>query len=506
MIGVTTRKGVGAIVLSLLLVSCGNGDGGENGATPTPGETGATSEPSPGGQPVGRVISVLESLARIQGERAGGGDPIFQGSELSTDVRGRATFSVLDILEDCQIQSDSRLTVATAPRNPLAVQQGSVICRSKPGSDEFRIEAGQAEVGFLDPIFQLEVTQSQTDVRVDFGFVQVRKPGRSEARLVGPGSEYSVGRGALRAPRATSFQMDSLGRFDVEALNRMRTALPRDIRGFPPAANSRTLPQVRSQRVLRLGFDDIASEQSEDFVDALAGVISGRWGVRSEAGPLEREEASQALAEGRLDAYISPEPVPGAARIPLFGDEDERTWFLRVKPDAGFQAALETLLKTTLDRGDYAAAYASAFGRLPTYEAVRSLVYPDSEQANRSQWRQPEEVRQSPSAEAEVGGAVLAASPAKFSGGCPVRVTFSGKLVIERPGDVEYQYLSSDGTVTKMQEVQFEKTGTFELKDRPTLQVDESASGWWILVVPKQDVQSEKADYTVTCESPPVVD
>ncbi len=57
-----------------------------------------------------------------------------------------------------------------------------------------------------------------------------------------------------------------------------------------------------------------------------------------------------------------------------------------------------------------------------------------------------------------------------------------------------------------MKEVHFGKEGTYELKDRPSLQVDKSVSGWWILVVPEQDVQSEKAGYTVTCESPPVID
>ncbi len=494
------------MALTLILAGCGGGDGGGDGGTPTPSESGATVRPTAGGEPVGRVLSVLESLARVQGERAGAGDPIFQGSEVATDVRGRATFSVLDILEDCQIQSDTRLTVAPSQRNPLAVQQGSVVCRSKPGSEEFRIEAGQAEVGFLDPIFQLEVAPSETDVRVDFGFVQVKRAGRSAARLVGPGSEYTVGRSALRQDRANAFQMDSLGRFDVEALNRMRAALPRDGRGFPAAPNSRTLGQVRSQRVLRLGFDDIASEESEEFVDALAEVISGRWGVPTEAGPLEREEAAQALAGGGLDAYISPEPVAGAAQIPLFGDEDERTWSLWVRTDAGFQAALEGLLKTILDRGDYAQAYARSFGDLPTYEAVRSLVYPNSQQAGRSQWRPPDQVVESPSASAEVTRATLAASPAKFSGECPAAVTFAGKLVVERPGDVEYQYLRHDGTVTELKEVHFGKEGTYELKDRPTLQVDKSVSGWWMLVVPEQDVQSEKAGYTVTCESAPVID
>lgn len=496
-----------ATVLCLLLAGCGGGDdggdGGDDGVTPTPSET---VQPTPQGEQVGRVLSVLESLARVQGERVAEGDPIFQGSEVTTDERGRATFNVQDILEDCQIQSESRLTVAPGPRNPLRVEQGSVLCRSKPGIEEFRIEAGQAEVSFQDPIFQLEVAQSQTDVRVDFGFVQVKKPGQDAARLVGPASEFTVGRQSIREDRARRFQMDSLGPFDVEALNRMRAALPEEVRGFPSAANSRTLSLVRSQRALRVGFDDTASGESEDFVDELAGLVADRWGVGSDAEALDREDATRTLAEGRLDAYVSPERVSGAAQIPLFGDEDERTWFLMVRPDAGFQSALEGALKTVLDNGDYADAYAGSFGRLPTYEAVRSLVFPTPQQAGRSRWRQPEEIPESPTAEAKIRQVSLAASPAKFEGECPVEITFAAKVVVDTPGEVEVEYLRNDGTIAGREKLRFEKRGTYELKNRPVLQVDQSRSGWWILVVPDQGVQSEKAAYSVTCEQAPVID
>jgi hypothetical protein len=497
---------IGAVlVLAGLLSGCGGDEGNGDGPTPAPTEATTTQSPTPGAQPVGRVISVLESLARIEGERAGGGDPLFQGSVVSTDVRGRATFSVLDILEDCQIQSDSRLRIAPSPKNPLDVDQGSIICRSKPGEEEFQVEAGEAVVGFLDPIFQLEVGRAKTDVRVDFGFVQVKKgTGRSAGRLVGPGSEFTVGAESLRE-RATRFQMDSLDRFDVEALRRMRAALPREVRGFPSTANSRTLPAARSQRALRVGFDEIVSDETEGFIEGVFDVIADRWGVGADANSVDRTEASEALAAGRLDAFVSAEPVPGAAQIPLFGDERERTWFLRVRPDAGFQSALEVVLKSILNSGEYAAAYSGAYGELPTYEAVRSLVYPSSRQVNRSQWRQPEEVRESPSAEAEVSQLTLAATPAKFSGICPTKVTFAGKVVVEQPGIVEYQYLRQDGTVSKLQSADFAKSGTYEL-DRQTLDVGKSGSGWWILVVPDQGVQSEKATYTVTCASPPVID
>jgi hypothetical protein len=174
-----------SVLLALVLTACaggggGGGGGGGNGGSPDPNETvEPTGEPTQqGGQPVGRVIQVINSLTLVGGERAAGGDPLFAGSRMTTDTQGRATFSVRDILEDCQVQSDSDLTVSPSDSTPLELDRGSLICRSKPGEDEFQVEAGEAIVEFLDPIFLLRVG-AQTDVRVDFGFVQVRQRDRA---------------------------------------------------------------------------------------------------------------------------------------------------------------------------------------------------------------------------------------------------------------------------------------------------------------------------------------
>lgn len=391
------RRPAVAVILALVLSSaCGGGDGNGNG-TPTPtGQQTTPGETVAPGQRAGRMIQVIESLARIGGSRAAAGDELFGGSVLTTDERGRATFSVLDVLEDCQIQIRSRLVVAPAPRVPLELEQGNLICRSKPGEDEFQIAAGQAIVGFLDPIFQVQVTGARSEVRVDFGFVQVRRSARgSPGVLVGPGGQLAVSRGAM-PDRATTYRSEELDRFDRQAIERQRRALPALPRGLP-STGSETVGAIRSADRLQVGVDEAGSGRVGQFAQGLVGALAGRWGVGSNVGEMDHEDASRELASGGLEAYISPQVAPGAARMSLFDDERGRTWSLWVMPDSVFQGALELMLKALLDNGDYGRAYAGAFGAQPDYEVLRALVYPTREQASRSQWQPPTEAAPTPS-------------------------------------------------------------------------------------------------------------
>ena len=56
------------------------------------------------------------------------------------------------------------------------------------------------------------------------------------------------------------------------------------------------------------------------------------------------------------------------------------------------------------------------------------------------------------SADAEVTRVVLSASPAEFWGNCPGEITFTGTIMVNAPGKVEYIFTGSDGaidTITK---------------------------------------------------------
>lgn len=495
-----------AILLVLVLTAFPACGGGAD-PVPTPSEQagidngGETLQPT--GEVVGRLVEVLESAARIGDQRAASGDPLLQGASISTDTRGRALFSVLDVLEECQMQTDSRLRVAPSERTPLELEQGTIICRSKPGEEQFEVEAGEAIVGFLDPLFLVEVVGPRTEVRVEFGFVDVRRPGSPSGRLVGPASQLEVTQGAIPA-RAAPFRAAALEPADGQALSRLRAGLPPDRRGFPPSGGSQRLREIGSSRSIRAGFDDRASQATEEFSQELFGVVGRRWGAGTDVEPLDHEEASQALLRGRLDAFVSPEPVGGAARLALFGDERERPWFLWTRPDDGFQAALEAVLKTILDNGEYAGAYLASFERMPTYEAVRSLVYPVGIPAGRTQWRPPTALGESPPAGAEVGEVTLSATSPK-PGPCPLEVVFRAEVEVERPGRLEYEFLADNGEVVRRRSAEFDDAGRFDLPVE-TLRLNASRSGWWLLLVPDQEFQSEQAGYEVTCMEDPEVE
>ncbi len=468
--------------------------------TPSPSEDVTTQPPTQDpGRPVGKVLDVIQSLARVQGERVGSGHNLFQGNELSTDARGLATFSVGDVLEDCQLQSETDLKVAPSVRTPVEVQRGSIICRSKEGDSEFEVPAGGAIVQFLDPIFLVTVAGPTTDVRVNFGFVQVKKAAGGSPRIIGPGGQMIVGDGALPA-RAAQFDANRLDPANAVALRRLRSGLPAEPQGFPRRSTSKTLNQMRSVDTLRLGLDDDAESSEAAFTQELFGKVAGRWETGIDVVDTDTEEAAQDLQSGAMDVYVSPNPVPGAARLLLFADgsRQEREWYMWVRPDQGFEADLQALIKRMLNTGEYGDTYAGAFDLQPNYEKLRSLVYPSAAQSGRSLWLKPSATF-SPVVEAEVGDIELSVDPEEYLGKCPTVVTVTGTIEIERPGEVDYEYRLKDGNAIGARNRKFDKAGTYSLQSQ-AIRVGTSTEGSVRLEAPDANAASQEAAYSVTCD------
>lgn len=472
-------------------------------AQPTNRATGIE-PPAPTGKPAGQVVAVIESLARVEGKRIGGGHPLYAGSEMTTDVRGRATFKVGEVLEDCQVQTKSRLKVAPGPKIPLDLEEGSIICRSKPGTEEFEVPAGKAVAAFLDPIFLIDVRSGQTEVRVDYGFVQVRKSTGAGSLLVGPGAGLVVGTGDL-PDRAEPFDAGSLDQFDAGALSRMRNALPKDPRGLPKAGASQALERIGKTNGLNAGFDESGSRGAAGFGREVLRLLAGSWEVSPAMESVEHNDASWMLQQGVLDAFISPEPVDGATGIALF-DEGGRLWSLWVRPDEAYQTALERSVVTILNNGDYGKAYLGAFGQVPIYEAVRSLVYPTSQETGPPKWSEPSGAADPPP-QAQIGKVSLSSGQPDYLGPCPHEVTFSGEIEVLSPGTIDYEFIDtffpeggfsagplpqSSGTLVA------KETGTVDVE--ALLQVKQDGSGWMNLSIPSKGLQSSKAPYDVDCQ------
>lgn len=469
----------------LLLASCSG-----NGTTDQPSPT---VEPtvSPGTQ-VGSVEQVLDVLVRIEDDNAASGDPLFSGAVMQTDSRGLADFRV-QVLEDCRIRQDSEVIVAPSPDTPLSVEQGRIVCMSKPGeTEEFQIDAGDTEVNFLDPIFAVGVGGSSTRVQVDYGFVDVRSRSSSDSRLVGPGGQISIGIGSM-PESAERFETTSLDLFDLQAIERMHDKLPSEPRGLPRAPDSRTLAQIDSSDRLRVGLDGRASRSTRRFVEGLIEAVAERWGVDLDVVRMDGDDAEEALQGADIQAFVSPDAVPGAPRLSLFDGDGEQGWELSVPRDRGWQRALEGALKMSLNNGEYGDAYFDAFGSVPSYEAVRSLVYPSPDEVGEPQWKGPEEPRVAQLAEVD-----LSVDPQDYAGKCPTELALTGSIEVLSPGRVEYEFqLNGDGFADGS--IEFQHDGVERLTG--TLLVEQSASGSIELVIRADQTWTAESDYFVKCDS-----
>lgn len=474
-------------VLLLLLASC-NGNGPDNQSSPTAGAT-----ISPGTQ-VGSVEQVLDVLVSIEGDNAASGDPLFSGAVMQTDSRGAADFRV-QVLEDCRIRQDSEVIVAPSPNTPLSVERGKIVCVSKPGeTEEFQIDAGDTDVSFLDPIFVVDVGGSSTRVQVDYGFVDVRSRLSSDSRLVGPGGELSIGSGSV-PESAERFETDSLDRFDLQAIERMHGRLPPEPKGLPSVSGSRTLAQIDSSHRLRVGLDGRASRSTRRFVEGLIGAVAGRWGVDWDVVGIDGDDAEEALQGADIQAFVSPEAVPGASRLSLFDEDTEQGWELSVRPDPGWQRALEGALKVSLNNGEYGDAYFDAFGSVPNYEAVRSLVYPSPDEVGESQW---EEAGGEDPPVAQVGEVSLSVDPQKYAGQCPTELALMGLIEVLSAGRVEYEF-RLNGDRLGDGSIEFQRDGVERLTG--ILPVEQSASGSVELVIRAEQTLTAESDYLVECDS-----
>ncbi|HEV2758388.1 MAG TPA: hypothetical protein VGV86_02370, partial [Acidimicrobiales bacterium] len=356
------RVAVAAVVAVATLAACGGGRGGTDGD---------------GREAAGAVISVFNRLASADGERLAGGDAIRPGAVLSTDSAGAATFSVGKKLDDCQIRPDSVAQVLPEPGVLLDYQRGWTLCRTTPGdTDRAELTARNLRITMHDPVWAVGAVDQAVVTRVFRGFVEVAAT-TGPGRLLGPDSESTASDGREPAP-AQPFDRALLDPLDRQGVDRMEATLPAPSFGFPPTEGSAALTEIRRRGTLRLGVDSARTAQAAAFIGAYFDFLSEHWGVRIDVVASRRPAAD---LPGKVDVAIV-RPPAGAAQIPFFDDEQQSRWSMAVADDEpALLAALRTFLLGALEIGEYGRRYLSAFGTVPSYEAVRPLVLPDGQSA-----------------------------------------------------------------------------------------------------------------------------
>lgn len=101
--------------------------------------------------------------------------------------------------------------------------------------------------------------------------------------------------------------------------------------------------------------------------------------------------------------------------------------------------------------------------------------------------------------------ATLSADPVTYTGRCPAKITFKGRISASERGQVQYKFIRSDGANAPVRTINFTKAGSKPVSTTWTLGGAglPSYSGWEaIQIVYPYSVQSNKAHFKVSCQSP----
>ncbi|HQC38406.1 MAG: hypothetical protein PHX90_03475 [Thermotogota bacterium] len=103
-----------------------------------------------------------------------------------------------------------------------------------------------------------------------------------------------------------------------------------------------------------------------------------------------------------------------------------------------------------------------------------------------------------PQVEAKVTRVTASVSPPTYSGQCPKRFEFAGKITVDSPGIVEYKWIRSDGASAPIQKIRFEKAGTLTVNTYWELSTE--GEHWQALqILSPNPITSARASFTLKC-------
>lgn len=486
------------------------------------GTLAACGDPSAGPKvAAGQVLSVFNRLAMVDGERAAGGDAIPPGAVLSTDVGGAAKFSVGTKLDDCQIRPGSSVRLTPAPGVLLDYAGGDTLCRSAAGDlSPVELTAGRTLISLRDPVWAVGTGGGEVTLRVYRGFVELRAP-TGPPRLVGPDSQSTASDGG-QARAAEHVERASLDDLDRRGIDRMEAGLPLPNLQMPPPAGSPGLTGIRQRGALRVAVDSTRDERTASFVDDFSNFLAQRWDTRVELTGSRR--AATDLAQGRADIAVVPTSRAAEGGLTFFDDDADRRWSLVVpNDDPAIRSALTDFLRGALEIGEYGRRYRAAFGKVPSYEAVRWLVFPDlvppastttssaappptmpsgsttssTTTTSTTSTSTTSTTRPVPRVEVTASSATTPAA----SSFCPGTVRFSWIVTADGPVAMTYRIHQSDKTSTAPATYTFDKAGKTEITHAWERSV--STTGWAELEIISPRPARSRLPFTLTCMNPP---
>ncbi len=323
---------VGAFVL--VAVACGSDNGVVNGTTvpPDPGSTTATNGNTTTAatnnkkQGIGKVIDIIPVGGTVGGAAAFAGQAVAALDVLASDPNGKIRFDLGNALPFCQVETDSEVQAAPGGAALVAVNKGTLLCRTSSAGQLKTFSAGGSVLQAVDPVFLLGWDGSEVSLRVAQGYVGVR----------GPQGTVPVG-----ANRQTSYSPDDqpgVGPWDQsEVAGELRATLQSQVGVAVQAARPPGYPAVgtNGSRALADAVDrgDLRVLVTADGNDQAVALSTGLLTAFLQHAPkvgLSVEDASEsdaatALQSGEADLVVSTSVRARTSRALFSLDGD--TWF-----------------------------------------------------------------------------------------------------------------------------------------------------------------------------------
>jgi hypothetical protein len=277
---------------------------------------------------------------------------------------------------NCVLKKHSALRVLPQPGVTLRFIAGTTACGTSgtPPQPKTFMARMQTEIIVEDPVFEVEVRQRKTIVTVLSGSALVSgKSGTSKAVVLGPAQQTIVAVGGDPA-QPTGIHLTSTQQADQNNVGRNQT--PPDFSRPNPDA-SPNLNRIFQQQSLHVGFDEQAATDSgtTQFVRSYLDFLATSWKLSLDLQTIPSGSALTALANNKLDLVVAPTVAFGFDSLPLFADSNNKRWIGFLNTDPTYASALRTFVVSTINDGEYGSLYKSAFGRAPSYDAVRQILF-----------------------------------------------------------------------------------------------------------------------------------
>src|SRR5205823_6391535 len=148
----------------------GNGNG-NGGTSTTSGGNGNTNNNKQG---IGQVIDIIPVGGTVGGAAAFAGQAVAAKDLISSAPNGKIRAGLGNQLPFCQVERDSEVEAGPGGAALVAVNKGTVLCRTSSAGQLKTVSAGGSVLQAVDPVFLLSWNGSQLSLRVAQGYVGVR--------------------------------------------------------------------------------------------------------------------------------------------------------------------------------------------------------------------------------------------------------------------------------------------------------------------------------------------